>query len=106
VVLDKTGTVTEGRPAVTDVVTWRPATRDFGGEPERRELLRLLSSVERLSEHPLGAAIVRRAREAGVAPASATQFAALAGRGVEGVVSGVTVIAGNDALLREHDVDP
>src|SRR5262249_44799013 len=87
-------------------VTWRAATNDFGGEEERRELLRLLASVERLSEHPLGSAVVRHAREAGIATSSATQFAALTGRGVEGVVSGVTVIAGTDALLREHDVDP
>jgi Cu+-exporting ATPase len=97
VILDKTGTVTEGRPAVTDLV---PLERG-----QDREVLRLVASVERLSEHPLAESIVRFAQEQGVELARATQFAALSGRGVEAVVDGRDVIAGNDAMMREHDVD-
>jgi Cu+-exporting ATPase len=93
VVLDKTGTVTEGRPAVTDLLT------------VDSELLTLAASVERLSEHPLADAIVRYAVSRGVAPLRATQFAAHAGRGVEGIVNGMPVLVGSDAMMREHDID-
>ena len=103
VILDKTGTLTEGRPAVTDValVPNAPNAPDAGGE---RELLRLVASVERLSEHPLAEAIVNHARSLGVQLESVTQFEALVGRGVEGVVGDVAVIAGNEAMMREHGV--
>jgi len=99
VIVDKTGTVTEGRPAVTDVVT-RPGVR-------QHDMLRLVAAVERLSEHPLAAAIVRYARERGIEPPVANDFEAISdpGRGVEGTVDGVAIIAGNDALMRAEGVD-
>ena len=99
VILDKTGTITEGRPAVTDVVT--------NGVVRREELLRTAASVEQSSEHPIAAAIVRHARESGVALDSAAEFQNVtdAGRGVEALVKGSTVLAGNEALMRSHDVD-
>ena len=99
VVVDKTGTLTEGRPAVTDVVTRRGVRQD--------DMLRLVAAVERLSEHPLAAAIVRHARERGLEPAAATQFETISdpGRGVEGEVDGVTIIAGNDALMEALGID-
>ena len=97
VILDKTGTVTEGRPAVTDVIA-------VNGTSEN-ELLRLAASVERLSEHPLADAIVRLAESQAVAATPATQFAAHAGRGVEGMVGGEVVLVGSDAMMREHGID-
>ncbi|HEY2855187.1 MAG TPA: heavy metal translocating P-type ATPase [Gemmatimonadaceae bacterium] len=99
VILDKTGTVTEGRPAVTDVVTAQ-------GVPDE-ELLRLAASVEGPSEHPIAAAIVRHAGERRIESAEVTQFRVVsnAGRGVEGRVEGKTVLAGNEAMMRAHRVD-
>jgi P-type Cu+ transporter len=97
VVLDKTGTVTEGRPTVTDIV---PAE----GHDES-ELLRLAASVERLSEHPLADSIVRFAASRGVTPSRATQFASHSGRGVEAIVDEQPVIIGSDTMMRVHDVD-
>lgn len=99
VILDKTGTITEGRPAVTDVVS--------NGAVRQEELLRLAASVERSSEHPIAAAIVRRARELGIELASATEFRNVTegGRGVAARVNGSTVLAGNEALMRAHHVD-
>jgi P-type Cu+ transporter len=96
VVLDKTGTVTAGRPVLVDVVA------AAGSESE---LLRLAASVERGSEHPLGAAIVEGARERGVDPVDATDFASFGGRGIFGVVDGRRVLVGNRALLEESGVD-
>src|SRR5439155_1658124 len=69
------------------------------------ELLRFVASVERLSEHPLAESIVRYAEERGIKTESVTQFEALPGRGVEGVVDGVTVLVGNEAMMAEHGVD-
>ncbi|HKW08851.1 MAG TPA: heavy metal translocating P-type ATPase, partial [Gemmatimonadaceae bacterium] len=99
VVLDKTGTVTEGRPAVTDIVA-RDGVR-------QEDLLRLVAAVERLSEHPLASAIVRRARELGIEPAPATEFQAVkdVGRGVEGRVGDAFVLAGNEGMLRADGVE-
>ncbi|HZB44707.1 MAG TPA: heavy metal translocating P-type ATPase [Pyrinomonadaceae bacterium] len=97
VVLDKTGTVTEGRPGVTDVV----AAAGF----DEDELLRLAASAERGSEHPLGESIVRRAEEKGITLAPAEEFRAVAGHGVEAIVEGRRVLAGNAKLLDERGVD-
>jgi P-type Cu+ transporter len=103
VVLDKTGTVTEGRPVLVDV-----RTADGGAEtadPAGVELLRLAASLERVSEHPLGAAIVEGARERGIELTDATDFASFGGRGVFGVVDGRRVLVGNRALLEESGID-
>jgi Cu+-exporting ATPase len=87
VVVDKTGTLTEGRPAVTAVETT--------GDLDKREVLRLAAAVERGSEHPLGAAVVRAAQESGLEVPEATDFASEAGGGVRGTVEGHEVLIGN-----------
>jgi Cu+-exporting ATPase len=99
VVLDKTGTVTEGNPTVTDVIP-APAT-----DLSPAELLRLAASLETSSEHPLADAIVRHARAQGVALAAPEAFDAATGRGAVGVVEGVAVTAGNEALMADYAVD-
>ena len=99
VVLDKTGTVTEGRPTVTDVVAAPNAARTDD------ELLALVASLESSSEHPLADAIVRRAKEGGLALARAERFQSVTGRGAVATVSGHEVLAGNEALLAERGID-
>jgi Cu+-exporting ATPase len=96
VVLDKTGTITEGRPTVTDVV----AGPGWAGREE--ELLRLTASLESSSEHPLADAIVRRAKDAGLALAQPESFDSVTGRGATGVVEGRAVVAGNEALMADY----
>jgi Cu+-exporting ATPase len=95
VVFDKTGTITEGQPAVTDVVT--------NGTDE--ELLRLAASVERGSEHPLGEAVVRAAQERGLTLAQPQGFEALAGHGVQATVDGRGIVIGSPRLMQEQGID-
>ena len=95
VVLDKTGTLTQGRPAVTDLIA-------AGGRTEE-EVLRLAASAERASEHPLGEAIVAAAKDRGLAPENdATAFQALPGHGVRARVNGAALTLGNLSLMREQ----
>jgi Cu+-exporting ATPase len=99
VVIDKTGTITEGRPVVTDVVL------DGGGAVDGAdELLRLAAAAERGSEHPLAAAVLRAAAERGLEPPDAAEFEAKAGDGVRAVVTGREVLAGSERFLREAGV--
>jgi Cu+-exporting ATPase len=98
VVLDKTGTVTEGRPTVTDVVL------PPGAEHSEEELLRLVASLEASSEHPLADAIVRRAQELGLALARPEQFQSATGRGATGLVDGAALAVGNEALMADYAV--
>ncbi len=95
-VVDKTGTLTQGKPSLVAVV---PVS---GGN--ENELLRLAASVENASEHPLAAAIVRAARERGLALGNVTGFEALTGRGVRGRVEGRQVAAGSARLLQEFGI--
>src|ERR1700730_5045519 len=76
VVLDKTGTLTEGRPAVTDIIVAKDGVTED-------EVLRIAASLERLSEHPLGQAIVRAANERKIVFAEAQDFESTAGKGIE-----------------------
>ena len=92
VVLDKTGTLTEGRPEVTDLV-WA------GGDDTHRDIL---YSLEKLSEHPLAGAVAAHL-EGGV-PVTVEGFESITGRGVSGTVGGRTYYAGNEALMREHGI--
>ena len=94
VVLDKTGTLTEGRPTVTDVVVGSAA----GGLTDEA-VLRLAAAVERGSEHPLGEAIVRRVHDAGIELPAATDFSATAGDGVEALVEGMIVRVGRAGFV-------
>jgi P-type Cu+ transporter len=95
-VVDKTGTLTLGKPELTSVVT----ANGF----DERELLRLAASVERASEHPLAAAIIAGAESRGVRVEAAKQFESITGKGVVGVVDGRRVFLGNRALLDEIHV--
>ena len=96
VVLDKTGTITKGQPALTDVET----TTGFAED----EVLRLAASAERGSEHPLGEAIVRGAERRGLTLATATSFNALSGHGIESEVDGRRVLLGNAKLMTDRSV--
>ncbi|KAA9376551.1 copper-translocating P-type ATPase [Microbispora cellulosiformans] len=96
VVLDKTGTLTRGRPGVTHLA---PA---LGFDAD--ELLAYVAAAETGSEHPLGEAIVSRAREAGLSLPQVERFEAVPGHGVEARVGGRNVLAGNIALMRRHGV--
>ena len=91
VVLDKTGTITQGAPALTDVL---PA-EGFGGA----ELLMMVAAVERSSEHPLASAIVAGATERGLDLPAATAFDSITGQGVRALVEGSEVVVGNQRLL-------
>lgn len=93
VLFDKTGTLTKGRPEVTDVVT-------FG--TDEKELLRLVASAEKRSEHPLGEAVVRKAREMDLEIEEPEEFEAITGKGVMALVGGREVLAGNRKLMAEN----
>ena len=95
IVFDKTGTLTEGRPAVTDVLP-------FGMTAD--ELLRVVGSLERSSEHPLGTAIVDAAKRKSLV-LGAGGFKAHPGRGITGQVNGIEVVVGNAAFLKERGID-
>lgn len=97
IVLDKTGTVTEGRPALSEVVVANGVSEN--------ELLTLAASVETSSEHPLAEAIVAGAKERGVTPQSASDFEAITGHGVRAQYKGKTVFLGNTKLMQEHKIE-
>ena len=124
VVLDKTGTITAGRPEVTDIIPVRkagPPSPGYGGSAEalraevealrhtsevsaiESQLLALAASAERPSEHPLGHAIVRAARERGLALVEARDFHAVPGHGVIARVNGQRLVIGNARLMEQHD---
>ena len=96
VVLDKTGTVTQGRPALTDVIAL-DAT-------DQRRLLTLVASLEARSEHPLAHAIVTAARAQALELVEPEGFAAVSGQGATGVVNGTAVAVGNPALMAEYGI--
>ncbi len=96
VVLDKTGTITEGQPTVTAL---RPA-----GDWDEQRLLQFAASIEAASEHPLAEAVVSAAKDRGIEPLAAEGFEALAGRGVRAELGGRTVLLGNRALMQDHQV--
>ncbi|WP_276200193.1 heavy metal translocating P-type ATPase [Chelatococcus sp. XZ-Ab1] len=97
IVVDKTGTLTEGKPAVTAVVPAPDFTED--------EVLRLSASVERASEHPLAVAIVEAAERRGIATAPVADFDSPTGKGALGTADGHHVVLGNKAFLAEHGID-
>ena len=99
VVIDKTGTITEGKPTVTDVIMAVPENVN------RAELLSLAAAVESRSEHPIGSAITDFASQSGARAATPSSFEAITGRGAIGVVDGRAVIIGNAAMMSDSDVD-
>jgi Cu+-exporting ATPase len=96
IVFDKTGTITEGKPEVTDVIT--------ASNIEENYLLQITASAEKGSEHPLGQAIVQRAQNKGLTLFSTEIFLAVTGRGVEATINGVLVLAGNKKLMDERGI--
>jgi P-type Cu+ transporter len=97
-VVDKTGTLTEGKPRLVGVIAI--------GAADENELLRLVASLERGSEHPLAAAIVKGAEERGLKLSEAADFAAETGKGVVGLIDGKRVAVGNQALFSSLSIDP
>jgi Cu+-exporting ATPase len=97
-VVDKTGTLTEGKPKLAHVTALPPFSE--------QDVLRLASSLEQASEHPLAAAIVAGARERGIPILPVSDFESLTGRGVSGVVEGRAILLGTAALLSENSIDP
>jgi len=98
-VVDKTGTLTEGKPRVTGTNVFA------GGGFTDDSLLSIAASLERLSEHPLARAVVSAAEEKRLPLAAASEFRATSGRGVEGFVSGKRVIVGTASFLREQGIE-
>ncbi|MDT2831002.1 heavy metal translocating P-type ATPase [Vagococcus carniphilus] len=97
IVFDKTGTITEGKPVVTDVVTTNFI--------DKTKLLQLAASAERGSEHPLGEAITQEGDRLGIAVQEVTNFEAIPGHGIEVVIEGETLILGNKKLMVERKID-
>jgi len=97
IVLDKTGTVTEGKPAVTEIIAAEVSDED--------SLLQLGASIEAGSEHPLASAIVAFANEKDIKLIKTENFSAITGHGVQGQLNGQTVLFGNARLMKNNDVD-
>ena len=94
--VDKTGTLTEGKPTLVEVE---------GAEGhDGADVLRLAASLEKASEHPLAAAIVAGAKDRGAAMSAVTEFASITGKGVSGIVDGKSVALGNDAMMAEQGI--
>lgn len=96
IVFDKTGTITEGKPTVTNVLTTE------GLEPD--SLLRITASAERNSEHPLGQAIVKGAQDQGLDLIKVDGFNSITGRGIEAQIGDQSILAGNRKLMEERDI--
>jgi P-type Cu+ transporter len=96
-VVDKTGTLTEGKPRLAQVTALAPFSQDH--------VLRLAAGLEQASEHPLAAAIVAGARERKLVPPPVSEFESLTGRGVSGTVESHAILLGNASLLEERGVD-
>jgi Cu+-exporting ATPase len=97
VVFDKTGTLTEGEPEVTDILAVAPLSEDG--------ILRLAASGERASEHPLGEAILKKAKKRNLALSPAENFKALEGLGIEADIEGKKVVIGSEKLMAERGID-
>lgn len=95
VVLDKTGTITEGRPKVTDIVS----------SLSPKELLKIAGSLEKKSEHPLAEAIVYKAKEEQIELLEAREFTAVSGRGIKGKIDGTNYFGGNISFMKENNID-
>lgn len=101
VIFDKTGTITKGKPEVTDVVI----SDQWSGTRNERNLLQFAASVEKGSEHPLGRAIVARAEVEGLALADPKSFEAVRGKGVIAMVGRQTILIGSRLLMKENGID-
>lgn len=97
IVFDKTGTITEGKPVVTDIITY--------GEITEEELIKVASSAEKSSEHPLGEAIVRDCEEKNLEFYKLDKFMAVPGYGIEVVINGSDILLGNKKLMNSKNID-
>ena len=100
VVMDKTGTITNGKPMLTDIGLSKLYQDPITGE----EVLRIAAIVEQRSEHPLGEAIVTEAKNRGLEIQDADRFSAIAGKGVKAIVNGKNVVVGNSTLFTEEGI--
>ncbi len=97
VILDKTGTITEGKPKVTDILTAEGVTEE--------ELLKIAATIEKPSEHPLAEAILEKAEEKNLTPLTVTEFKAVSGRGIIAKTQEETFYSGNAYLMQEQGID-
>ena len=95
VVLDKTGTITQGKPVVTDI---------YGVKTDSTELLKIAAAMEKKSEHPLAEAVLAKAAEEDISLPEASEFYAVAGMGIEAVIEGKKYYAGNLRLMKEKNI--
>ena len=95
VVLDKTGTITEGKPKVTDIIT----------TIEQKEFLKIAGSLEKSSEHPLAEAVIQKAKNEKVELVEVTNFEAISGRGVKGKIENQEYFGGNIAFMKENNIN-
>lgn len=95
IVLDKTGTITEGKPRVTDIIT----------EQEQSELLKIAGSLEKNSEHPLAEAIIEKSKEEKIQLIEVSEFEAISGRGIIGKIENKKYYGGNLKFMEEHSID-
>ncbi len=98
IVFDKTGTLTEGKPSVTDII-------HLAATMDQRELLRLAAIAESGSEHPLGKAVVRKAKEYAVPISNPHSFEAISGKGIKATYGSHTILVGNRKLLHENGIE-
>lgn len=96
IILDKTGTITEGKPSVTDLICASNFTQE--------KLLQLVASAEKNSEHPLGQAIVRGAQKKSLALLEAENFNSITGQGIEAQIAGLSVFVGNRKMMEEKNI--
>ncbi len=96
-VLDKTGTITQGHPEVTDIITTEGISE--------KALLRIAASIEKPSEHPLAEAIIVKSEDMGIVLDEVEEFNAISGRGIVAVIDGKNYVAGNLASMKENGVD-
>lgn len=97
IVFDKTGTITEGKPRVTDIITV--------GDNKEDRILQIAATAEKGSEHPLGEAIVKEASDRGISLLKAEEFYAIPGHGIEVTLEGDKILLGNEKLMRDKGID-
>lgn len=95
IVFDKTGTITQGKPKVTDIVSNLP----------QKEFLKIAGSLEKNSEHPLAEAVLEKVKEESIELLEVTEFIVISGRGVKGKIDGVQYFGGNILFMRENNID-
>lgn len=97
VVLDKTGTITNGKPDVDNIFVFDELKED--------ELLQIIGSLEAKSEHPIGTAIINKVKEKNIEIKHTQQFEAIAGKGIKAKIDNKTYYAGNEKLMKEHNIN-